>query len=165
MNATPEHREAAPEADLCGALRYGWQRPGPDRHRLPCLLHSGHDGGHRDAFDATWPRSCEDCGTTASPLETLTVSEPDGTFRDGHVCGPCADRTATPGPERHGRRPVRMCVRCNAVTDRPVVVSEVHQATGPGFNVYACPDCAPHFPPVPDVLSLLPKVRRGEGER
>jgi hypothetical protein len=31
--------------------------------------------------------------------------------------------------------------------------------------VYACPDCAPHFPRVPDVLSLPPAARRSEGER
>ncbi|MFD3354093.1 hypothetical protein [Streptomyces fradiae] len=53
------------------------------------------------------------------------------------------------------RKPVRMCVRCARITDDPVVVSEVHQATGPGFNVYACSTCAPHFPRVPDVLDLL----------
>jgi hypothetical protein len=58
-----------------------------------------------------------------------------------------------------------MCVRCYAITDRPVVVSEVHQNTGPGFNVYACPGCAPHYPPLPDVLSLLPGGRRAGDER
>ncbi|WP_149826071.1 hypothetical protein [Streptomyces tailanensis] len=174
MNTTPEHpeaaSEAAPEAKLCGARRYDWQRPGrPGSHRLPCLLPGGHDGDHRDAFNSTWFPACGDrgdCGTAASPLETLTVPEPDGTFRDGPACGPCAGWTAAPGrPERQERRPVRMCVRCDVVTDRPVIVSEVHQATGPGFNVYACPDCAPHFPPVPDVLSLLTEARRREGER
>lgn len=63
------------------------------------------------------------------------------------------------------RAPVRMCVRCCAITDTPVVVSEVHQGSGPGFTVYACRDCAPHFPRVPDVLSLPPASRRGGGER
>ncbi|OKJ99810.1 hypothetical protein AMK26_27910 [Streptomyces sp. CB03234] len=58
-----------------------------------------------------------------------------------------------PSPAR--RLPVRMCVHCERITDSPVVVSEVHQSSGPGFNVYACPECAPHFPPVPDVLDLL----------
>ncbi|MFV6027781.1 hypothetical protein [Streptomyces sp. NPDC056264] len=53
------------------------------------------------------------------------------------------------------RKPVRMCVRCGHLTDAPVVVSEVHQNSGPGWNVYACPECAPHFPPLPDVLDLL----------
>lgn len=53
------------------------------------------------------------------------------------------------------RRPVRMCVRCNTLTGSPVVVSEVHSGSGPGFNVYACTACAPLFPPLPDVLDLL----------
>ncbi|MCQ0022913.1 hypothetical protein M4914_08070 [Streptomyces somaliensis DSM 40738] len=57
------------------------------------------------------------------------------------------------------RKPVRMWARCDRITDEPVVVSEVHSASGPGFNVYACPACAPLFPPVPDVLDLL------DGER
>ncbi|MEV0090658.1 hypothetical protein [Streptomyces sp. NPDC050738] len=41
------------------------------------------------------------------------------------------------------RRPVRMCVDCQMLTDDPVLVAEVHQATGPGFGVYACRACAP----------------------
>ena len=44
----------------------------------------------------------------------------------------------------------------SAVGEGSVVVSEVHQGSGPGFTVYACRDCAPHFPRVPDVLSLPP---------
>ncbi|MZD07233.1 hypothetical protein GTW43_19385 [Streptomyces sp. SID5785] len=56
-----------------------------------------------------------------------------------------------------------MCVRCDEMTDDPVVVSEVHQNSGPGWNVYACRACAPYYPPLPDVLDLLPG-RRGEGE-
>jgi hypothetical protein len=169
MNATPEP-EPTPEtdADLRGARRPGWQRPGPGRHRLPCLLHGGHDGDHQYAFNATWPPSCDNCGTTDGPLEGNTTVEADGTVRDGHLCGPCA--AAATGPEREPessavRRPVRMCVRCCVITDTPVVVSEVHQNTGPGFNVYACPDCAPHFPPVPDVLNLLPATDSTEGGR
>ncbi|MGW0827884.1 hypothetical protein [Streptomyces sp. NPDC002845] len=166
MSAFPE---TTPDADLCGARRYGWQRPGPGRHRLPCLLPGGHDGGHQDAFMATWPPTCEDCGTTTGRLEGNTTVEADGTVRDGHLCGPCAT-VAVPGPAPEpepARRPVRMCVRCCTITDRPVVVSEVHVNTGPGFNVYACPDCAPLFPPVPDVLTLLPAGRRAGvgGER
>ncbi|WP_240134998.1 hypothetical protein [Streptomyces sp. MUM 178J] len=46
-------------------------------------------------------------------------------------------------------------MRCSRVTDAPVVVSEVHQSSGPGFNVYACPECAPCFPPLPDAYDLL----------
>ncbi|OIK05418.1 hypothetical protein [Streptomyces monashensis] len=67
--------------------------------------------------------------------------------------------------EPEAPRPVRMCVRCNALTDAPVVVSEVHSSTGPGFNVYACPTCSAHFPPLPDVLVLLPAARPAGGER
>jgi hypothetical protein len=64
-----------------------------------------------------------------------------------------------------GRRAVRMCVRCQVVTDRPVVISEVHQNSGPGFTVYTCPDCAPCFPYVPDALTPLPAGRQAGGER
>lgn len=63
------------------------------------------------------------------------------------------------------RRPVRMCVRCHSVTDTPTVVYEVHQNSGPGFNVYACEACAPLFPPPADVLTLLPDSRRTGGDR
>ncbi|WP_411574066.1 hypothetical protein [Streptomyces fradiae] len=60
------------------------------------------------------------------------------------------------GTRAVGRRAaVRMCVRCDRITDAPVVVAEVHQNSGPGFNVYACLECAPGFPPVPDVLELF----------
>ncbi|MFI1468299.1 hypothetical protein [Streptomyces wuyuanensis] len=51
--------------------------------------------------------------------------------------------------------PVRMCVRCERVTDEPVLVHEVHSASGPGWNVYACRGCAPRFPPSVDVFDLL----------
>ncbi|WP_158983486.1 hypothetical protein [Streptomyces sp. NRRL F-5193] len=75
--------------------------------------------------------------------------------------------TAGGGASGHSapRRPVRMCVRCQAVTDSPAVVCEVHQSSGPGFNVYACEACAPHFPPLPDVLDLLPRRRPPESAR
>ncbi|GGQ02939.1 hypothetical protein [Streptomyces roseolilacinus] len=59
------------------------------------------------------------------------------------------------------RRPVRMCVRCDRITDSPVLVSVVHQNSGPGWSVYACPGCAPCLPPVPDVFELW---ERGPGE-
>jgi hypothetical protein len=45
------------------------------------------------------------------------------------------------------RPPVRMCVRCHVTTESPVVVRVVHQNSGPGFTVYACQTCAPHFTP------------------
>lgn len=53
------------------------------------------------------------------------------------------------------RRPARMCVRCERLTTDPVVVSEVHAGSGPGFNVYACAECAPDIPRPPDALDLL----------
>ncbi|MBO1334666.1 hypothetical protein [Streptomyces sp. VRA16 Mangrove soil] len=63
----------------------------------------------------------------------------------------------------HGRdrAPIRMCARCQRTTEAPVLVHEVHAATGPGFNVYACEACAPLYPPpLVDELELL----GGEGE-
>lgn len=55
----------------------------------------------------------------------------------------------------HSRPLVRMRVRCQRTTDAPVLVHEVHAATGPGFNVYACQTCATHHPPPTDALELL----------
>ncbi|WP_371534993.1 hypothetical protein OG210_03925 [Streptomyces sp. NBC_00466] len=67
-------------------------------------------------------------------------------------------------PSTPARKPVRMCVRCHYVTDEPVVVAEVHQNSGPGWNMYACPECAPHLPPVPDVIDLFPSRRGRTGD-
>lgn len=53
-----------------------------------------------------------------------------------------------------------MCARCQRTTDDPVLVHEVHAATGPGFNVYACADCAMHYPPQPDPLELIDATPR-----
>ncbi|WP_037683392.1 hypothetical protein [Streptomyces griseus] len=63
------------------------------------------------------------------------------------------------------RPPVRMCVRCQVTTATPVVVSVVHQNSGPGFVVYACRACAVHFPPQPDVLAALRQSGRAEVEQ
>jgi hypothetical protein len=60
--------------------------------------------------------------------------------------------------------PVRMCVRCERMTTSPVLVREVHSNSGPGWNVYACPDCAPYFPPGPDPLEVIEAARRRRGE-
>ncbi|KAF0650569.1 hypothetical protein K701_08320 [Streptomyces fradiae ATCC 10745 = DSM 40063] len=60
---------------------------------------------------------------------------------------------------------MRMCVRCDRITDAPVVVAEVHQNSGPGCHVYACRECAPGFPPVPDVLELFGGPYEGGRER
>jgi hypothetical protein len=61
---------------------------------------------------------------------------------------------------REPRTPVRMCARCHRNTTAPVLIHEVHAATGPGFNVYACPDCAPLYPPLPDAMDILDAARR-----
>lgn len=53
------------------------------------------------------------------------------------------------------RPALRMCARCERTTEEPVLVHEVHAPTGPGFNVYACPECAVHYPPQTDVLEIL----------
>ncbi|MBT2399772.1 hypothetical protein [Streptomyces sp. ISL-100] len=58
------------------------------------------------------------------------------------------------------RLPVRTCARCQQTTDAPVLVHEVHAATGPGFTVYACPECAEHYPPLTDALELLGSTPR-----
>ncbi|WP_369146617.1 hypothetical protein [Streptomyces sp. R44] len=94
--------------------------------------------------------ACEVCGTTTDHLTTVTTGTTAGTWQR-QVCHRCAEATSPPVP----RKPVRMCVRCACITTTPITVSEVHQASGPGFNVYACPDCTPHFPPLLDALDLL----------
>ncbi|WP_175411993.1 hypothetical protein [Streptomyces sp. TRM64462] len=38
-----------------------------------------------------------------------------------------------------------MCVRCHDITDTPIIVAEIHSASGPGFNVYCCPTCARYY--------------------
>ncbi|MDT9701705.1 hypothetical protein [Streptomyces sp. P17] len=58
------------------------------------------------------------------------------------------------------RPTLRMCARCQRTTEEPVLVHEVHASTGPGFNVYACPECAVHYPPMPDVLEVLESAGR-----
>ncbi|WP_369248411.1 hypothetical protein [Streptomyces sp. R41] len=58
------------------------------------------------------------------------------------------------------RPALRMCARCERTTDEPVLVHEVHAATGPGFNVYACPECANHYPPLTDTQELLEAAPR-----
>ncbi|WP_328550161.1 MULTISPECIES: hypothetical protein [unclassified Streptomyces] len=63
------------------------------------------------------------------------------------------------------RPAMRICTRCQRITNEPVLVHEVHAATGPGFNVYACPPCAAHYPPQPDTLELLEAAHRRSRSR
>ncbi|MPY55597.1 hypothetical protein FPZ41_46540 [Streptomyces sp. K1PN6] len=115
-----------------------------------CLRIVGHYGPHHDVADREGAGVCEKCGSTEPPHVTVTTDS-GGTARHRQVCQGCArsDASAVVRP------PVRMCVRCDRITDTPVLVSEVHQNSGPGFNVYACDDCASHFPPLPDVFDVL----------
>jgi hypothetical protein len=55
----------------------------------------------------------------------------DGGHRDG-----LGQTWAPPRP------PVRMCVACEQTTDRPVFVCWIDSGSGPGWSLYACPDCA-----------------------
>lgn len=89
--------------------------------------------------------ACDVCGAVVDEARISNTGTP-GRVASQRTCPACA-------PE--ARRPVRMCVRCGVVTDRPVIVSEVHANSGPGFNVYACPPCASLLPAVPDVYELL----------
>ncbi|MGC5565621.1 hypothetical protein ACPYPG_22655 [Streptomyces sp. FR-108] len=59
------------------------------------------------------------------------------------------------------RAAVRMCARCHRMTAQPVLVHEVHAATGPGFNVYACPECADQYPPMTDAPEPAGPRRQG----
>ncbi|GHF89092.1 hypothetical protein [Streptomyces thermodiastaticus] len=47
----------AEESNPCGTRRSGWERPGPGRHRLPCILPAGHGGLHRDILRTEWLES------------------------------------------------------------------------------------------------------------
>ena len=48
----------------------------------------------------------------------------------------------------------RRCARFQLNTYEPGLVHQVHAPTGPGFNVYACPDCATHCPLPADPLKF-----------
>ncbi|MGW7363073.1 hypothetical protein ACWGI8_06475 [Streptomyces sp. NPDC054841] len=54
------------------------------------------------------------------------------------------------------------CHKCGALTDAPVLVDEVHAASGPGHNVYACPAHAPRVPAaLTPAAALAEALRRG----
>ncbi|WP_260867439.1 hypothetical protein [Streptomyces sp. SAJ15] len=57
-------------------------------------------------------------------------------------------------------RAVKPCQRCDRLTDSPVAVAETHGASNSGRTIYACPQCAPHFPRQPDVLDQVAAGRR-----
>lgn len=126
----------------------------PGASTLVCLRTKGHDGPHRNITDREWTGVCERCGSTEQPHATVTTDS-GGSVRHRQLCQRCARGEASAGVRRAVRIGVRRCVRCDRITDTPVLVSEVHQNSGTGFNVYACHACAPHYPPLPDALDLL----------
>ncbi|WFB09469.1 hypothetical protein LRS74_22300 [Streptomyces sp. LX-29] len=102
-----------------------------------------------------------------------------------YVAVPPVERTYGPGPHwrvvpaREGRltdagrlhsalrtahASVKVCLRCQRMTGRPVTVALVHGGNG-GRTHYACPDCAPYFPPQSDPLADLPATQRSREER
>lgn len=42
-----------------------------------------------------------------------------------------------------------VCCRCGRPTEAPVTVGYIPSASGPGFSLYACPDCALKIDPGP----------------
>ncbi|MEV6399739.1 hypothetical protein AB0M39_33980 [Streptomyces sp. NPDC051907] len=58
--------------------------------------------------------------------------------------------------------PAQYCHKCGALTPSPVLVREVHAASGPGRNVYACPAHAPRRPVTfTPAAALAESLRRG----
>ncbi|WP_260867908.1 hypothetical protein [Streptomyces sp. SAJ15] len=101
--------------------------------------------------------------------------------KGAYVAVPPADRTEGPGlhwrvPPAPGRcltepaglhaallaagHTVKHCHRCDRMTAEPVVVADVHGATGSGHIIHACPACAPHYPPPYDPLAQIAADRR-----
>lgn len=62
----------ASESPTCGVRRPGWENgPAIGRHRIPCVLDSGHQGVHRDGLGQTW-------GETASAQPRYMGRDADG---------------------------------------------------------------------------------------
>ncbi|WP_267244464.1 hypothetical protein [Streptomyces sp. PR69] len=90
------------------------------------------------------PATCDACGSQRAPMPVVTT-DATGQVVHQRICTGCARQLP----------PVSMCVRCQAFTTAPVLVSEVHAGSGPGFNVYACAPCAPLCPTPPDAAELM----------
>jgi hypothetical protein len=48
-----------------------------------------------------------------------------------------------------------MCVTCHTITDTPLLIRSIEQGSGPGWNLYACPDCAPQHLSQDEAMQLL----------
>ncbi|MFD5552989.1 MULTISPECIES: hypothetical protein [unclassified Streptomyces] len=53
------------------------------------------------------------------------------------------------------------CYRCGALTEKPVLVEEVHSASGPGLDVYACEAHALRVPAALSQAAALESAFRG----
>ncbi|MYY09446.1 hypothetical protein GT204_11115 [Streptomyces sp. SID4919] len=53
------------------------------------------------------------------------------------------------------------CCRCGVLTEEPVLVEEVHSASGPGLDVYACRDHALRVPAALTPAAALESALRG----
>ncbi|MFF0104519.1 hypothetical protein [Streptomyces hirsutus] len=92
-----------PAMPLCGARRPGWERPGPGRHRLPCVVSTGHAGAHRDAFGKTWqneqPVLLTEAQATLAYDNTVGVHRTapiESAMRDIDDCHTTAENAAVP---------------------------------------------------------------------
>lgn len=56
-------------------------------------------------------------------------------------------------PTTHG--PVRMCVGCQTISNTPILIRSIEQGSGPGWSLYACPDCAPGYLSSAEAMQLL----------
>ncbi|WP_406470132.1 hypothetical protein OH738_29390 [Streptomyces hirsutus] len=91
-----------PSMPLCGARRPGWERPGPGRHRLPCILPAGHTGTHRDALRQTW----DGPSPASADADLMRVDAPQVdrcTALDGQCTGEyCGENGDPREPIHHG---------------------------------------------------------------
>lgn len=53
------------------------------------------------------------------------------------------------------RLPVRMCVDCRVITTTPIMIRAIEQASGPGWSLYACSECAHRHLTHAEVMQLL----------
>ncbi|WFB09360.1 hypothetical protein LRS74_21675 [Streptomyces sp. LX-29] len=59
---------------------------------------------------------------------------------------------------------VKYCLRCERLTAEPVAVVDVHGGSGAGRTLYACEQCALHFPTHRDPFTELAAAHRARQE-
>lgn len=60
-----------------------------------------------------------------------------------------------PEPSGSTAAHVRMCVTCQTITEQPILIRSIEQNSGPGWSLYACPDCAPGYLSTEEAMQLL----------